>query len=38
MQGNLACDENRSLEELSWLREKAETMRLCEKNSPHMNG
>ena len=33
-----ACGENRSLEGLSWLREKAETMRLCEKNSPHMNG
>ena len=33
-----ACGENRSLEGLSWLREKAEAMRLCEKNSPHMNG
>ena len=25
------CGENRSLEELSWLREKAEAMRLCER-------
>ena len=30
------CDENRSLEGLSWLREKAEAMRLCEgKSSAH---
>ena len=27
-----ACGENRSFEELSWLREKAEAMRLCGKN------
>ena len=33
---NLACGENRSFEELSWLREKAEAMRLCEgKPSAH---
>ena len=31
-----ACGENRSLEGLSWLREKAEAMRLCEgKSSAH---
>ena len=31
-----ACGENRSFEELSWLREKAEAMRLCEgKSSAH---
>ena len=30
------CDENRSLEGLSWLREKAEAVRLCEgKSSAH---
>ena len=28
-----ACGENRSLEGLSWLREKAEAMRLCEEKS-----
>ena len=33
-----ARGENRSLEELSWLGEKAETMRLWEENSPYMNG
>ena len=38
MRGIPACGENRSLEGLSWPGEKAETMRLCEKNSPHMNG
>ena len=36
MRGIPACGENRSLEELSWLREKAEAMRLCEgKSSAH---
>ena len=31
-----ACGEHRSLERLSWLREKAEAMRLCEgKSSAH---
>ena len=36
MRGIPACGENRSLEGLSWLREKAEAMRLCEgKSSAH---
>ncbi len=29
-----ACGENRSLEGLSWLREKAEAMRLCKGENP----
>ena len=34
-----ACGENRSFEELSWLREKAEAMRLRKgENPPRMNG
>ena len=34
-----ACGENRSLEGLSWLREKAEAMRLCKGEKPlRMNG
>ena len=37
--GISACGENRSLEGLSWLGEKAEAMRLCEgKCLLHMNG
>ena len=36
MRGIPACGENRSLEGLSWLGEKAEAMRLCEgKSSAH---
>ena len=34
MRGIPACGENRSLEGLSWLREKAEAMRLCEEENP----
>ena len=34
-----ACGENRSFEELSWLREKAEAMRLRKGENPlRMNG